>query len=173
VGVEACDGFQYALQPVNLQGRAIMRGVDGVLTLHFPYGFGLRTTLSYAWGEGDNPNFIITDDERVPLSRVPPFNGTEELTWRVPGIRIILGAALRWQALQDRLSPADFNDPRIPEGGTPAYAVVDLRASYRVWRPHMLLSLVLENLADAPYRTHGSGVNGPGRSLSAMLELGF
>jgi outer membrane receptor protein involved in Fe transport len=66
--------------------------------------------------------------------------------------------------MQDRLALSDQSDQRIPLGGTPGFAVVDLRAGYR-WQPHFLVAGVLENLADAPYRYHGSSVNGPGRSF--------
>ncbi|MBK8261670.1 MAG: hypothetical protein IPK80_10050 [Nannocystis sp.] len=67
---------------------------------------------------------------------------------------------------------ADLDDPRIPAGGTPGFAVVDLRAGYR-WRPNALLSLVFENVGNAAYRYHGSAVNGPARGLILFLEIGL
>jgi len=49
---------------------------------------------------------------------------------------------------------------------------VDLRAGYR-FDPFLSTSIILENLGDAAYRTHGSSVNGPGRSVLFHLELGY
>ena len=100
--------------------------------------------------------------ERVPLSRIPPLNGTVELV-SVHAIGEI-SAALRWAAEQDRLAIADYSDGRIPKYGTPGFAVLDLRASARIERD-LSVSVVLENVFDSPYRYHGSSINGPGRGV--------
>lgn len=168
-GETGCAGSRTAFELTNLGGTAILRGFDGAIRLFLPAGFGLRTTLAYAWGEGQNPvpGGVPT---RIPLSRVPPLNGTAEVSWRRAGV--YLAAGLRWARMQDRLAISDQSDQRIPLGGTPGFAVVDLRAGYR-WTPYFLVAGVLENLGDAPYRYHGSSVNGPGRSFNMLLELGF
>ena len=111
--------------------------------------------------------------EKSVSSKIAPLNGTNELMWSVPDIDVTIGGGVRWAALQDRLSPQDLEDFRIPFGGTPGFVVADLWASYQLWKPFVLLSLVLENLGDAPYRYHGSSINGPGRSLNVMLEIGY
>ena len=80
--------------------------------------------------------------------------------------------ATRWALTQTRLALSDRFDARIPEGGTPGFAVVDFSAGYRLGRA-LVLAMVLENLADAPYRYHGSSVNGAGRGLRFMLEAGL
>ena len=64
------------------------------------------------------------------------------------------------------------SDARIPLGGTPGFAVFDLRCGYRVGRK-LLVALVLENVGDAAYRYHGSSVNGAGRGLALNVELGL
>ncbi|PKN36255.1 MAG: hypothetical protein CVU63_17170, partial [Deltaproteobacteria bacterium HGW-Deltaproteobacteria-20] len=110
-------------------------------------------------------------EDRVPLSRVPPLNGTLDVRWS-PSPPTYFGADLRWARLQDRLAPTDLNDPRIPLGGTPGYAVFDLRAGWRMQR-RLVLAAVLENLFDSAYRVHGSSVNGPGRGVSISLEAGL
>ena len=168
-GETGCAGSHATFHLTNLEGLTVLRGFDGAIRLFLPAGFALRTTLAYAWGEGPNP-VPNASPGRIALSRVPPLNGTAELSWRRDGV--YLGAGLRWARLQDRLAISDLSDQRIPKGGTPGFAVVDLRAGYR-WTPHFLVAGVLENLADAPYRYHGSSVNGPGRSFNLLLELGF
>jgi iron complex outermembrane receptor protein/hemoglobin/transferrin/lactoferrin receptor protein len=69
------------------------------------------------------------------------------------------------------LALADQADARIPVGGTPGFAVLDLRLGYRV-NDELVLSGVLENLFDAAYRAHGSSVNGPGRGVMVLLKWG-
>jgi outer membrane cobalamin receptor len=49
--------------------------------------------------------------------------------------------------------------------------VLDLRASYRL-RDLLLVSLAIENVLDTAYRYHGSAVNGPGRGVVLVLDLG-
>ena len=166
-------------QLVNLPADAIISGLEGSARLRLPLGFSLRATVAYAHGEGPNPeprpdsasDSATPYEETVPLSRIPPLNGAVETRWQSPH-GPYLGGALRWATLQDRLAPSDRSDARIPLGGTPGFAVVDLRAGYRFER-QLLLSLVVENLADSVYRYHGSSVNGPGRGIVVHLEGGL
>jgi iron complex outermembrane receptor protein/hemoglobin/transferrin/lactoferrin receptor protein len=170
-----CEGSWTRLRLENADARSEIRGLEAFLGAEMPGGFAARLTLSWTWGEGPNPGEPPTDpslpyEARVPLSRIPPLNGAAELLWR--GARgLSFGAALRWAAAQDRLAISDLSDARIPEGGTPGFAVCDLRASYRL-RDLLLVSLAFENVFDAAYRSHGSAVNGPGRGLAVVLDLG-
>jgi iron complex outermembrane receptor protein/hemoglobin/transferrin/lactoferrin receptor protein len=171
-----CAGSRTRFQLVNLDGWALLRGVDTSVRVFMPAGFALATTLSWAWGEGPNPipapdGELGNYEQRLPLSRVPPLNGNVELSWYAD-FGLWLGSALRWAGPQTRLAVADAADPRIPRGGTPGFAVWDLRAGYR-FDPNVLASLVLENVLDTPYRYHGSSVNGTARSLNLSLEVGF
>ncbi|PID38871.1 MAG: hypothetical protein CSB49_03260 [Proteobacteria bacterium] len=154
------------LRLVNLDGRATIVGAELAARLFLPLRFTLRATLAWAHGEGPNPS--REGGAEVPLSRVPPLNGSVELRWR-HRLGIYAGAALRWALAQDRLSLGDIADARIPPGGTPGFAVFDLRAGYRL-RRHLVAALVVENLGDVAYRYHGSSVNGPGRGVVLGLE---
>jgi len=107
----------------------------------------------------------------VPLSRVPPLNGTAEARWESP-VGTYLGAGLRWATTQARLAPSDLSDARIPVGGTPGFAVVDARMWWR-YGDELRVSLVFENLLDTAYRYHGSSINGPGRGLVVQVEGGM
>ena len=115
---DGCGESQVVLQLVNLDGRAVIRGVDGVARLRLPLGFALRSTVAYAWSEGPNPVPGATP-ARQPLSRTPPLNGTVELSWRDRPLGILVGAALRWQTLQDRLAPAGHLRSEDPRGRHP------------------------------------------------------
>lgn len=165
----SCSSSWSRFQLVNLDGTSTIRGLEGGVSLKLPASLEARATLSYAWGEGPSTEEGQTD--RVALSRIPPLNGTGELAWRfAPGAYI--SAATRWATLQDRLALQDESDARIPMGGTPGFVVFDLRAGYRA-TDRTLISATLENIADIPYRYHGSSVNGPGRSISVYMQLGL
>ena len=74
-------------------------------------------------------------------------------------------------AKQDRLAKGDKDDNRIPKGGTPGWQIVNLSGGYR-WRS-LTVSAELHNLANEAYRTHGSGVDGVGRSAWIAVEIGL
>jgi hemoglobin/transferrin/lactoferrin receptor protein len=73
--------------------------------------------------------------------------------------------------MQDRLAQGDKDDNRIQKGGTPAWEIVNLQAGFDT--KHVGINLRLENLLDEDYRTHGSGINGAGRSAWLTLTGRF
>lgn len=169
-----CNASWNRFQLVNAPGVADVRGAEAAVRLRLPWHLGARASATWTWGEG--PNLVarpvdpsVPWAERVPLSRIPPLNGTVELAWQHPA-GLGAAAALKWAALQSRLAVADLSDARIPLGGTPGYAVVDLRVWAQLSR-HILAVVVLENLLDSPWRAHGSSVNGPGRGVLVSLAV--
>lgn len=169
-----CQGSWSRFQLENAPSYSELRGAEGAVRFLLPAGFTFRATLSYVWSEGPRVGSLaqgvdgVVLDDRVPLSRTPPLNGTVEAAWQ-HRLGFGLGAALQWAIAQERLAIADYSDGRIPKYGTPGFAVVHLRASYRVGSK-LLIAAVLENLLDSPYRFHGSSVNGAGRGAMVQLE---
>jgi iron complex outermembrane receptor protein/hemoglobin/transferrin/lactoferrin receptor protein len=168
---EACRASRVRYQLVNGPGTARILGAEGMLSVSPFRGALLRATTAYAHGQGPAPAEQAARGE-VPLSRIPPWNGTLEARYEHEPIGLYGGAALRWALAQRRLAPSDETDPRIPDGGTPGYAVLDLRAGYR-YSAHLRLHLMLENLLDAAYRVHGSSINGPGRGVVVGAAIGY
>lgn len=165
----ACLAAPARFELVNARAPAWLLGAEGDVRASPIPSVELKATAAWAIGFGPNPaGATAAGGPFVPLSRIPPLFGTAEAGWK-SRFGLSLGAALRWAALQQRLAPSDARDARIPEGGTPAWAVVDLRAGFRSGGP-LSAWLVLENLFDTPYRVHGSGVNGPGRGLIFTVE---
>lgn len=170
----ACEASWSRFQLVNAGGVAEIWGVEGAARVRLPHRVTVRATAAWAWGEGENLAERPSDpslpwEERVPLSRIPPLNGTVE-AYVVHRSGFTASAGVRWATLQDRLAVADRSDTRIPAGGTPGFAVVDLRVSYR--RGTLLAySLAVENLFDTAYRYHGSSINGAGRGVVVAIEL--
>jgi len=171
-----CVASWNRFQLQNAYGSSTIDGLELSTRVQLPGRVLLRATLAYAYGEGPNPQEKPSDpsiayEPRVPLSRVPPLNGTLDARWSIAR-GLYVGASLRWALAQTRLAIADRSDARIPEGGTPGFAVIDLRAGYRVGR-NFLFALALENVTDAAYRYHGSSINGPGRGVIASIESGL
>lgn len=166
-----CLGSRDPFQLINAPEPSVLLGGESVATLLLPRRVTLRTSVSYAWGEGPSLGDRFAPEGRVPLSRVPPLQGTLEGRWRHRPTGIWVGAGLRWAAVQDRLAVSDASDPRIPDGGTPGYALVELRAGWR-FEDWLHLALVAHNLGDVAYKVHGSSIVGPGRGVRLTLELG-
>ncbi len=174
VETQQCSSATSKITLVNAPSTSEIRGVEGAVKLIFPGRVSLRATLAYARSEGPRVGDAVVGGEaatlgsRVPLSRTPPVNGTAELQWtHKSGISV--GSALQWARTQKRLAAVDNADGRIPKYGTPGFAVVHLRGSYRLG-PELMIAVVLENLFDSPYRFHGSSVNGAGRGLIVQLQ---
>jgi outer membrane receptor protein involved in Fe transport len=119
-----------------------------------------------------NPVEPEAPPETEPLSKSPPLNGLVRATWEPVDFAFVEGV-FQWAAKQERLSAADREDIRICAEapgcqGTPGWAAVHLRAGAR-WRS-LAATLEVRNLTDASYRSHASGVDAPGRSVTLALE---
>ncbi len=167
-----CSAARDQFQLVNAEEASRIFGTEAALTWYLPRDLTFRSTFTFAWGDGPSLGDRGATNDRVPLSRVPPLQGTFELRYRNRPSGFFLAASLRWAAPQTRLAVSDVSDARIPRGGTPGYAVVDLRFGAR-FSPKIALSAVVENVSDAAYRVHGSSVGGPGVGISAQLRIGL
>lgn len=167
-----CRANRAPVTLVNLTGTSEIRGFDARLEWRPLRTLKLRATVAWARGEGDNPG--LGDPARIPLSRISPLNGTLLAEWLDADTGLFAGGVLRWAGEQDRLSPGDVSDARIPPGGTPGFAVVDLWGGVTV-ADRLLLTFKLHNVGDSRYRIHGSSLYGPGRGVAVTLgyRVGF
>ncbi|MBI4577822.1 MAG: TonB-dependent receptor [Planctomycetes bacterium] len=139
-------------------GRARITGVEAAGRVAPAEGWEATLGADWTWGV----------EEGEPLRRNPPARGTAAVRRRVAEAWW-LEAGCRAAREQHRLNPNDRNDDeRIPPGGTPGYAVYDLRLAGALGEAARL-ALAVENLADRDYREHGSGLNGAG--ANAVIEL--
>jgi hemoglobin/transferrin/lactoferrin receptor protein len=155
-------------------GSGYVHGIELAAALTWPRAWTLRGNLT--WQKGELDHFPSADSAvlvRAPLSRVMPVTAHLALRWEPRPARLWLELAGSAAARQDRLAPADKVDTeRIPAGGTPGYRVVKLRGG---WHPTaaLLFTAAIENLTDANYRIHGSGLNEPGRGFVVSAESRF
>ncbi len=137
------------------QGRADLAGASVSGSWRPAERWSARGSVSYTFSQNR--------ETKDPLTRTPPLRGSLALRRE-----IATGwaeAAVACAAKADRLSPDDLRDTRIPEGGTPGYAVLHLRGAWPV-SPDLVLRAGLENVFDRNYRVHGSGIDMPGRNLT-------
>lgn len=137
-------------------GTARVRGVEAEAG-HAIGRVQAHTSVVYTYGKQ-----VVAGGIEEPMSKIPPLGGHVGLRW-VPGVRSLwIEYLLRWATAQRRLGGRDLRDPRIPPGGTPGYGVHGIRVGLSPARG-LQVSLGFENLTDELYRTHASGVDGPGR----------
>jgi outer membrane receptor protein involved in Fe transport len=148
-------------------GEGLLWGVEGEARLDIGWGLSMAGALTYTWGEER-----IEGADDVPLSRIPPLFGQVSLRYDVSRARwrAFVETYVRAAGPQDRLSPEDERDARIPEGGTPGWWTWNVRAGVTA-RERYGLGVSLENLLNEPYKYHGSGVYGAGTSLLVTLDL--
>lgn len=170
-----CLASRNRFQLVNANGAAAIRGIEALIQARLRWGVTARLTTTWTFGEGPNLSDPPSDPslsyrERVPLSRIPPVNGTFELVWN-HSTGLWLSGAARWAGSQTRLAVADRSDVRIPRGGTRGFFVLDARAGLHL--SFVEIAVSVENILDAAYRYHGSSVNGPERSVVGALRFFF
>jgi outer membrane receptor protein involved in Fe transport len=156
---EEIDG--YPVYKKENVGEAFITGGEAAVLWKVVRNLDLSGSISYTYGQN------ITKDE--PLRRIPPFNGKVAATYTVK--KFFVSGELLFAGMQDRLAEGDKSDNRIPEGGTPGWTVLNLFTGYDF--SFLKLKAGFENLFNEDYRTHGSGINGVGRSAWLMVELRF
>lgn len=136
-------------------GTAYVRGVEIETELELSDSLRLQAWLTQTYGQQVSRN--------EPMRRIPPVHGLVGLSWSPPGART--WAEVRWRVAgrQDRLASGDRADHRIDPNGTPSWSALGLNGG---WRMREGVDLVggVDNLLDAPYRIHGSGIDGAGRT---------
>lgn len=139
--------------------ESFIRGAEISVNYRFSGAFRIKTGASYTYGQN------LSAGE--PIRRIPPLNGRVMLTYH----------RLRWQAAiedifagkQNRLAKGDIDDNRIPAGGTPGWNILNIYCAYNLH--HISICSGLQNIFNRDYRTHGSGINGVGRSAWFALQI--
>lgn len=141
--------------------EAVIKGVESDVTWIVTKRIEILGGLAYTYGQNNTKG--------EPLRRIPPLNGRLMSTYRSGALfsRIEVLFASR----QARLAGGDKEDNRIPAGGTPGWEVLNLYAGYEF--PFITCQVGVQNIFNRDYRTHGSGINGVGRSVWLSASLHF
>ena len=165
------DGLN-EVQKAN-SGDGFMHGIE--LQADYKLTPQWKPFAGMAWQEGEVDTYATsaTTKTREPISRVPPLTGIVGLRFEPRPNRSWIEFDCRMADKQDRLSPDDRADTqRIPPGGTPGYAVFNLRCGIRPV-DGVTITAAVENIANTDYRIHGSGQNEPGTNVIVGLDYRF
>ena len=149
-------------QKANVEA-AFLTGLDLAAELALRDDWRAQGSLTYTYGQ-------TLAAMPQPLRRIPPLFGR---------VALVYAGQQGWQGRaefllagrQDRLSPGDLSDHRIPSGGSPAWEVLNLYLGYTFDR--MQVQASLQNAFNEAYRMHGSGVDGVGRSAWLSVRVQF
>jgi hemoglobin/transferrin/lactoferrin receptor protein len=140
-------------QKENVEKGSI-QGIETAWKWEILRGLNFESSMTYTYGENKT--------KAEPMRRIPPLNARFALNFTKKqwfSTLEIMGATK-----QDRLAQGDKDDNRIPKGGTPAWTVFNIYGGYSF--KNLNINIAFQNLLNEDYRTHGSGVNGMGRSAS-------
>ena len=165
-------GESYELTKLN-SGFGFVEGVELDFTFKFLKRFTARPVFTYLDGEIDIYESVESGLIKDNISKFQPTTFILDLGWKSKNDKYWVDFISTIAAKQDQLSKSDERDTqRIPPGGTPAYQVFTLRGGMNI-TDNLGISLGLENITDADYRIHGSGINEPGRNFIAALNFIF
>ncbi len=154
---EQVGGYNvYSKQNSN---QSYIRGFEASFNYSISKSFVLQTGAAYAFGQNISAN--------EPMRRIPPFNGRVLLNYRHKNLQASIENL--FSSMQDRLAQGDIADNRIPFGGTPKWNVINIYSSYE--KEKFAVRLALQNVLNNDYRTHGSGINSVGRSVTLSVQI--
>ncbi|MFM2362329.1 MAG: hypothetical protein RLZZ316_1231 [Bacteroidota bacterium] len=156
-GTEVINGYPVYTKE-NIE-NAFIRGAEACLQWQPLPNWHFNGAVAYTYGQN------LTRKE--PLRRMPPLNSRLTARYQKKKLNIAVEGLLA--AKQTRLAQGDKEDNRIPVGGTPGWNIMNLYAGYEWKRVH--LQSGLQNIFNIDYRTHGSGINGYGRSIWLTINL--
>lgn len=156
---EFIDSYQ-VYKKENVE-EAYIQGIEAAFNWNPLICLEINSGITSTYGQN------VTKNE--PLRRIPPLNGRVAGTYRIGNF--FSSAELLFASKQDRLAAGDISDNRIPAGGTPGWEVVNFYAGYQI--KSVRLNAGLQNILNEDYRTHGSGINGVGRSIWVSVCYSF
>jgi hemoglobin/transferrin/lactoferrin receptor protein len=132
--------------------KAFIRGFEAEMEYLISNPIKIYGNLSYAFGQN------ITKNE--PVRRIPPMNGKLGIEYRKNSF--FIRPEIWFASEQTRLAQGDKDDIRIGKEGTKGWITTNFFSGLD--KKHYSINLSIQNINNMDYRTHGSGINGVGRS---------
>lgn len=152
-------------------GDGYVYGIEFAASQRVCNNFTVFGNLTFTEGEVSTFPTSAPIEADEYLDRTMPLTGQVGVRWDDPDDAFWAEGLVRMAADADRLSTRDAADTsRIPPGGTPGYAVLDLYAGGEI-NHNTNFRVGIENVFDENYRVHGSGQNMPGISLVFNIEV--
>jgi hemoglobin/transferrin/lactoferrin receptor protein len=137
--------------------KAFIRGFEAEMEYLISNPLKIYGNISYAFGQN------ITKNE--PVRRIPPINGKFGIEYRKNNF--FIRPEIWFASEQTRLAQGDKDDIRIGKEGTKGWLTANIFSGLD--KKHYSINLSLQNINNMDYRTHGSGINGVGRSAWITL----
>jgi hemoglobin/transferrin/lactoferrin receptor protein len=140
---------------------AFIKGIETEFNAEVTQHVYFSSGISYTYGQSLS--------KLEPLRRIPPFNGRVTGTYKKN--KWFATTEFQFASKQNRLAQGDKDDNRIGVNGTAGWHVINVFAGYKLSTFHF--NIGLQNLLNKDYRTHGSGINGVGRSgwLAVAIKI--
>jgi outer membrane receptor protein involved in Fe transport len=159
-GKDSIDGYR-VYHRVNAN-KSYIQGMEAEVRYRLNSRVELKGFMVYTYGQN------TSSDE--PMRRIPPFHGQTSVIYS-PVKNVSINVDWYYASKQERLSGGDISDNRVATGGTPAWNAGNISLNYH-WK-QVGLNLGIINLFNTPYRLHGSGIDGMGRSIWMSIRAGF
>jgi hemoglobin/transferrin/lactoferrin receptor protein len=137
--------------------KAYIRGFEAETEFLISNSIKIFGNLSYTFGQN------ITKNE--PIRRIPPTNGKLGIEYRKNNF--FVRPEMWFATEQTRLAQGDKDDIRIGKNGTKGWITTNIFTG--IDQKNFSINLSLQNMNNADYKTHGSGINGVGRSVWITL----
>lgn len=156
------DGELSRVEAIVNAGQAYIYGASAGLTVEFSNHFSFDSNLTYTNGRD------ISNNE--PLRHVAPFFGRTAITYKAEKTKLELYSEYNAKKGIEDFSPSEQNKPHIyTEDGSPAWATLNVKASYQV-NETFRVNAGVENILDKHYRPYSSGISAPGRNVIIALR---
>ena len=139
--------------------QSYVKGTELSFNYRISNSITFSNNISYAFGQNLSA--------KEPMRRIPPLNGRVLLSYQKE--KWNFNVEDLFAAKQNRLAKGDKDDNRIPAGGTPGWNIVNIYGNYSLSKLNFRIAFL--NIFDKDYRTHGSGINGIGRSASLGIQI--
>lgn len=155
--------FYQGVQVYEKMNTDRARVIGTEISLLASIGKNLQLQAQGSWQKGD-----IIQPRFEPMRRIPPLNGSLSLQHR--SNQWLSGIELMGAGFQDRLAPGDISDNRIGPDGTPSWLIANIWTEFSFRQQHKF-RLSIQNIGNAYYKTHGSGIWMPGRTLRVSYHF--
>lgn len=140
---------------------SFIKGAEATIICRLGANIWLSSNANYTYGQN------LTKKE--PMRRIPPLFGQNKIEWNQGLFQFSL--IHHYAGKQNRLAQGDIDDNRIGKLGTPQWNTFNAEAIYN--QGPLTIKTGFINILNEKYKTHGSGIYGMGRALSATIQWKF
>jgi hemoglobin/transferrin/lactoferrin receptor protein len=165
------DGQLSQVQAIQNITKAFVYGVQAGIEMNIGMGMGLRSTISYQYGEEQSEDSLVY----YPKSHLAPMFGSTHLTYQRKNFKFDLYMDYNAGYEYEDLSLTERNDDAIyakDENGNPflpAWHTLNFKAAWYI-NKNIALNAGIENITDQLYRPYASGISAPGRNFIVSVR---